>query len=412
MTGYNFFCMNFLRIKNFVLILTVAVLAGGVGYKLGTHDVKTKWVNFKPNFEVSNKLPPENRGADFSLFWSVWEEVTQKYVDKTKLDAKKMVYGAISGMVASIGDPYTLFLAPDKNKESKEELNGSFEGIGAQLGNKDKKIVVIAPLAGQPAEKAGIKAGDWIIKIDGKEIGNLILPEVVAKIRGPKGTTVTLTVVHPGADKPTDVAITRDKIILKSVDWKPVGKNLAQIQLVRFGDETNSQWDQTVKEINEKKVAGVILDLRNNPGGYLTDSVYVASEFLPSGVVVKQQRYDGQTQTYSVNRPGKFLDIPLVILVNQGTASAGEILAGALQAAGRGKIVGTQSFGKGSVQEVEDLSNGAGLHITTAKWLLSNDVWINGVGLTPDIKIENDDKQPEKDLQLEKAVQVLETASK
>lgn len=396
--------MNFLKIKNFLLVLTIAVLAGGIGYKLGTHDVRVKWASFKPNLEIANKLPPENKGADFSLFWSVWEEITQKYVDKTKLDAKKMVYGAISGMVASLGDPYTLFLAPDKNKESKEELNGSFEGIGAQLGNKDKKIVVIAPLAGSPAQKAGILAGDWIIKIDAKEIGNLILPEVVAKIRGPKGTAVTLTVVHPGDDKPVDVAIIRDRIILKSVDWKPVGKNLAQIQLVRFGDETNTQWDQAVKEINEKKVTGVILDLRNNPGGYLTDSVYVASEFLKSGVVVKQQRYDGQTQTYSVNRPGKFLDIPLVILVNQGTASAGEILAGALQAASRGKIVGTQSFGKGSVQEVEDLSGGAGLHITTAKWLLANDVWINGTGLTPDIKVENNNDNPEKDLQLEKAI--------
>lgn len=384
------------------MVLTVAVLAGGVGYKLGTHEVRVKWGSFKPNLEIVNKLPPENRGADFSLFWSVWDEVTQKYVDKTKLDAKKMVYGAISGMVASVGDPYTIFLPPQQNKESKEELNGSFEGIGAQLGNKDKKIVVIAPLVGQPAEKAGIKAGDWILKIDNKEIGNLILPEVVAKIRGPKGTTVTLTVVHPGGDKPVDIVITRDKIILKSVNWKPVGKNLAQIQLVRFGDETNSQWDQAVKEINDKKITGVILDLRNNPGGYLTDSVYVASEFLKSGVVVKQQRYDGQTQTYSVNRVGKLLDIPLVILVNQGTASAGEILAGALQAAGRAKIVGTQSFGKGSVQEVEDLPNGAGLHITTSKWLLANDVWINGVGLTPDIKVEEDDKQ------LMKAIEILQ----
>lgn len=395
--------MNFLRIKNFILILTVAVLAGGIGYKLGTHDVQVKWASFKPNLEVSNKLPAENKGADFSLFWSVWEEVTKKYVDKTKLDAKKMVYGAISGMVASIGDPYTLFLSPERNKESKEELNGSFEGIGAQLGNKDKKIVVIAPLAGSPAQKAGVLAGDWIIKVDGKEIGNLILPEVVAKIRGPKGTVVTLSLVHSNQQKSIEIAVTRDKIILKSVDWKIVDKNIAHIQLVRFGEETNFQWDQVVKEINKKKVAGVILDLRNNPGGYLTDSVYVTSEFLASGVVVKQQRYDGQIQIYSVNRAGKFLDMPLVILVNQGTASAGEILAGALQAAGRGKIVGTQSFGKGSVQESQDLPNGAGLHITTAKWLLANGTWINGTGLTPDIKIDNDEKA-EKDLQLEKAI--------
>lgn len=403
--------MNFLRIKNFVLILTVAVLAGGVGYKLGTHDVRVKWASFKPNLEVSNKLPPENKGADFSLFWSVWDEVNRKFVDKTKLDAKKMVYGAIVGMVASLGDPYTLFLPPQQNKESKEELNGSFEGIGAQLGVKDKKIVVIAPLAGSPAQKAGILAGDWIVKIDNKEINNLTLPEVVAKIRGPKGTVVSLTLVHANEQKSVEIAVTREKIILKSVDWKmtdsprvEAGKNVAHIQLARFGEETNSQWDRAIKEINEKQVTGVILDLRNNPGGYLTGAVYVASEFLKSGVVVKQQRYDGETQTYSVSRQGKILEKPLVILVNQGTASAAEILAGALQLADRAKIVGTQSFGKGSIQETQDLFGGAGLHITTAKWLLANDVWINGVGLTPDIKIENDDKQPEKDLQLEKAI--------
>lgn len=393
--------MKWGAIKNFALIILLVFLSGLVGYQLGVREVKPNWQDGRSR-------------ADFSLLWRVWDEVAQKYVDKAKLDSQKMVYGAISGMVAAIGDPYTIFLPPKENQESKEDLNGKFEGIGAQLGVKDKKIVVIAPLSGSPAESAGIKAGDWIIKIDGKESAGLSLPEAVAKIRGMKGTAVTLQILHQNEEKPKEINIVRDTIVLKSVEWKQVGNGLAYLKLSRFGDQTNSQWDQAVTEINgylatssAKTKPGVILDLRNNPGGLLSGAVYLAAEFLDSGVIVKQQDYQGNVQTYSVNRRGKLLTVPLAVLINQGTASAGEILAGSLQAAGRSKLVGAQTFGKGSVQETQDLPDGAGLHITTAKWLLSNGIWINGLGLTPDVKIDNDEKQPEKDLQLGKAVEVL-----
>lgn len=399
--------MNLKLIKNIVLFAALILLSGLVGYKLGTSQVKLSWAKFKPNFEVVNRLP-DNKPVDFSLFWGVWEEVSKKYVDRDKIDPQKMVYGAISGMVASLGDPYTVFLPPQQNKEIKEELNGRFEGIGAQLGIKDKRIIVISPLSGSPAEKVGIKTGDIIVKVDGKETTSWTLPEAIAKIRGPRGSKVVLNIFHPGEAKPKDLTIIRETIVLKSVEWK-IASGAAYLKLARFGDKTDPQWDIVVTQISQAvaTTSGIILDLRNNPGGYLAGSVYVVSEFLPDGVVVKQQDYKGETQTYSVDRRGKLLSVPLVVLVNGGTASASEILAGALQVKGRAKIIGTQTFGKGSVQASEDLSGGAGLHVTIAKWLLANDVWISGTGLTPDIKIESDEKDPTRDLQLEKAVEVL-----
>lgn len=412
--------MNLKLIRSLIIIVCLVVLSGGIGYKLGTSQVKTSWQGYKPTLEVVNKLPPDNKPVDFSLFWVVWSELQQKYVDKTKLDAQKMVYGAISGMVSSLDDPYTVFLPPQQNKESKEDLNGTFQGIGAQLGIKDKHIIVVAPLSDSPAEKAGVKTGDWIIKVNGAATANWTLPEAVSKIRGPKGSTVTLNILHPNADKPVNITIARDDIILKSVDWKIATstasgnlKPVVYLQLARFGDQTDPQWDKDVKQINaylatsSGKVAGLVLDVRNNPGGYLVGAVYTASEFLTSGVVVKQVSYDGTSQTYSVNRVGKLLSVPMVVLVNQGTASAGEILSGALQVVNRAKLVGMQTFGKGSVQAAEDLPNGAGLHVTEAKWLLSNDFWVNGKGLTPDYKIDIDDKDPTHDTQLDKAVEVL-----
>lgn len=412
--------MNVKLIKNVILGLAVVLLSGLIGYKLGTNEIRVAWQKYSPNVAVVNKMPPGAWPVDFSLFWGVWGQLSTKYVDKTKLDTQKMVYGAISGMVAAIGDPYTVFLPPQQNRDSKEELNGSFEGIGAQLGVKDKRIVVISPLSDSPAEKAGVRAGDWVIKVNGKETASWSLPETVAKIRGPKGTAVVLNVLHGGSDKPRDITIVRDTIVLESVAWRLVSSTFSAnlkpailLKLDRFGDQTDPQWDLAVAGINgylattSGQVSGLVLDVRNNPGGYLAGAVYTGSEFLSSGVVVKQQNYTGEVQTYSVNRAGKLLTVPMVVLVNGGTASAGEILAGALQAVQRGKVVGTQTFGKGSVQEAEDLPSGAGLHVTVAKWLLSNGVWINGTGLTPDIKIENDEKDPTRDLQLEKAIEIL-----
>lgn len=378
--------------------------------------------------EVSTSRVPVSQKPDLVLFWDVWDRVAANFIDKKAIDPKKMIYGAISGMVSSLGDPYTVFLTPSQNKETKEELGGSFEGIGAQLGIKDKKIVVIAPLSGTPAEKIGLKPNDWIIKIDDKETFDLTLPEAVSRIRGKKGTLVKLSIYHavskseneaspstnlPTYDtegKPVEVEIVRDTILIKSVEVKYVNR-IAHLKLLRFGDDTNGQWNNAVSEIARKyksgEIKGMVLDVRNNPGGYLTGSAYIGSEFLKGGNVVLIENSRGEKTPYEVERSGKLLDIPMVVLINEGSASASEIVAGALQDRSRAKLVGQKSFGKGSVQEVQELTDGAGLHITTSKWLLPSGKWINGTGLIPDVKVEMDEKNPDKDPQLDKAIEML-----
>lgn len=407
--------MPLTKIRNFIFILSFCLISGGIGYNLGKNEVNFTWNNFRPAVSVTNLNPPAASSVDFSLFWDVWQRLEKKYIDKKALNPQKMVWGAISGMVASLGDPYTVFLSPQQQKESQEDLGGQFDGIGAQLGIKDKKIVVIAPLKETPAEKAGIKAGDWIFKIEGQETAGWTLPEAVSKIRGPKGTKVTLAIVHEGEEKPQDLAITRETILVKSVEWEKKagqGGQIAHLKLSRFGDQTNAEWAKMINEIlasyEKKEIKGLVLDLRNNPGGYLTGAVFVSSEFLPVGsLVVQQEEAGGAKQNYQVERTGKLLNIPMVVLINKGSASASEIVAGALQDYNRAKIVGETSFGKGTVQEAQDLETGAGLHITTGKWLLPKGGWLNGSGIKPDIEVAMDEKNPDQDAQLKKAIELL-----
>lgn len=389
-----------------------------IGYFWGTHDVKTSWNNFSPDVSIVNKEAPVTNDVDFSLFWDVWKRLERDYIDKEKLDAQKMVWGAVKGMTQALGDPYTVFLPPEENDTSKEGLSGEFEGIGAQLGMKDKKVVVVAPLKGMPAEAAGIKAGDWILKVDDEDTIGWSVPEAVEKIRGQKGTMVVLTVLHSdqqkalenGEDgsvniKPEEIEITRDMILVPSVETDYQG-NVAILTLTRFGDTTNEEWEKAVSEIVARDSDKLILDLRNNPGGYLQGSVYISSEFLDGGNVVFQENSDKTREEFPVVRTGKLLKIPMVVLINEGSASASEIVSGALKVRGRAKLVGEKSFGKGTIQEAQDLPGGAGLHITTAKWLLPNGDWINGTGIEPDVEVA-DDLNTQKDEQLEKAIETI-----
>lgn len=378
-----------------------------LGYQIGQRENSLTPINIASQ-------PQARVNMDFSLFWKTWDLVSQKYIDKKAIDPQKLYYGAIQGMVAAIGDPYTVFLPPESQKNTKEQLGGSFEGVGMQLGyNKDKRLIVIAPLKDTPAEKAGIKAGDLILTINKKDVNNLSLPDAVSMIRGPKGTTVALSVYSENADKPRDVSLSRDTIIVRSVDLTmkntPSGKQIAYIRLSGFGDKTESEWDDVVTEALAKSSQGVIVDVRNNPGGYLESAVYIASEFLSSGPVVLQEDAGGRKQELDVMRNGRMLKIPLVILINKGSASASEILSGAMQDNKRALLVGEQSFGKGTIQSTEDLPQATGIHITTAKWLTPKGRWIHGIGLTPDVVIEYkaDDKNPLKDNQLDKALETL-----
>lgn len=399
---------------NLVTIL-VAILFFLLGWQWGHRDVLIKWQKYVPSVSVINREPPENINIDFKLFWDTWDLLSREYVDKKAIDPQKLFYGAISGMVAAVGDPYTVFLPPEAQKASKDDLNGSFEGVGMELGfNSDKRLVIIAPLDGTPASRAGLKAQDFIVKIDKKDATNLTLPEAVKLIRGIKGTEVTLTIFREGEDEPREVKLTRDTIVVKSVilSFKETEskKKIAYLKLTRFGERTKDEWNTAVSDILSSGTVGVVLDMRNNPGGFLDGAVFIASEFLENGDVVLQENQKGDRIPYKVTRRGKILKLSLVALINKGSASASEIVAGAMQDRKRAKLVGEKSFGKGTIQEAEELPGGTGIHITTAKWLTPLGRWVNDTeGLEPDVKIEVDKKNidKDKDAQLDKALELL-----
>ncbi|KKU44590.1 MAG: Carboxyl-terminal protease [Microgenomates group bacterium GW2011_GWA2_46_7] len=345
----------------------------------------------------------------------MWRRLETSYVDPTKLDYAKMTWGSMQGLAQSLEDPYTQYLPPAENKQANEDLNGAFYGVGIELGYREGSLAVVAPITGSPAEKAGVKAGDLIlhIKDEKKKVDldtpGMTLPTAVTHIRGDKGTGVTLTLFREGGEKSFEVTITRDEIVVPSVELKFIekeGKKIAHLELHKFGGRTDREWIAKIGEIVASKSVGVILDLRNNPGGYLDGAVFVTSEFLANGIVVKQEGRRS-SETYSVDRKGSLTTIPLVVLVNKGSASASEITAGALQDNKRAKIVGETSFGKGTVQEVQDLSDGSSLHVTVAKWILPSGRWIGKEGITPDEKIEDNLETKDVDEQLEKAIEAV-----
>lgn len=397
-------------IRNFLFITAIIVVSVSLGWELGHRDLSLQWQEYKPKLSVKNLESPKNIDVDFSTFWQTWDLLSQEYVDKRKLDPQKMVYGAISGMVRSVDDPYTVFLTPDQSKDFKEDIDGSFEGVGIQLGFRKNKLVVIAPLKGTPAEKAGVKAGDWIIQIDDKETIDMTIPEAVSLIRGKKGTSVKLTLLHEGEKEPDIVTIVRDTIKVKSVELTIREDKIAVIKLSRFGEQTNAEWDSAVDEILKSNVKGMVLDLRGNPGGLVASSIYITSDFInPGSIVVKEQQANGEATVYKTNHKPRLQNIQMVVLIDQGSASASEIVAGALSDNKRAKLVGLTSFGKGSVQRVEDLPKESSLHVTVAKWLLPNGESTDKIGLKPDfpIKLTKDDIENNRDPQLDKAINLL-----
>lgn len=402
------------KITNALLIMSVIVFIFGSGFKMGQYS------NRLGAGSSAAHVDSKAKNLDFSMFWDVWGKLQEKYVDKKKLDTNKMYFGAIKGMVTSIEDPYTFFLTPSENKQSKDDLGGKFEGIGAQLGLKEKQVVIVAPLKNSPSEKAGLKAGDVVTKVNNESIIDLPLPQVVNKIRGEKGTKVTITIERNGQSQ--NFTMTRDEIKVSSVELTYDKATTcdsclpaADVKINQFGENTNDEWTKAVEEVSQKwqkkEISGLILDLRDNPGGYLESAVYIASEFIPQDkLIVKQESTVTPSHDYYSMRDGKLLDIPVAVLINQGSASASEILSGALRDYKRATLIGEKSFGKGSVQEALDLGNGAGLHVTVAKWLLPKGDWINGKGIQPDVTVKNELKEgntltKENDQQLETALE-------
>lgn len=369
---------------------------------------------------ITRDTPRENSDVDFELFWQVWDTIDSSYYDTSQIDDVARVYGAIKGMVTAVGDPYTIFLTPSENKVTQEDLSGNFSGVGIQIGFRGSQLAVVSPLPGSPAESVGIQAGDIIagIKDEAKDIERgtqgITLPEAVQIIRGPQGSIVTLSLLRDGVDQPVVVDVERQTIDVPSVILTFVGnsENIAHVQVLKFGGETLDEWNEAVLDILSKSdLEGVILDVRNNPGGYMQGAIDLGSDFLePDDIVVIEEHAKGDRVEFPAENTGRLKRDSLVVLTNGGSASASEILAGALRDNLGTPLIGQNSFGKGTIQEPRQLENGVGLHITIARWLTPDGTWVHETGLTPDIEVENDPDTPE-DEQLERAIEYISANS-
>lgn len=354
---------------------------------------------------------PQPGTIDFSLFWDAYNKLQQNFIDPSKINNQNVVYGAIAGMTNSLGDPYTNFFDPGQAQKFQQDLAGSFDGIGVEIGVKEGLLTVIAPLKGTPGEKAGLKSGDTIVKIDGKDATNMTADDAVNLIRGPKGTSVTLTILRDGWDNTKDFKITRATINVPSIQWTLKDGDVAYIQIFQFDENLGSDFKKVALQVLQSPAKKIVLDLRGNPGGYLEVAQDIAGWLLPSGKTVTIEDFGKgkPQQIYKTDGNSDLANYPMVILIDQGSASASEILSGALRDDRNVELIGTRSFGKGCVQEVLDLPGGSFLKITIANWLTPKGNSITDVGLTPDVKvaITDQDVQAKKDPQLDKALEIV-----
>ncbi len=391
------------------IFVAITLLAGSfmgglvVGWMTG--DVVAE----KTTTATAQPATPEEMRALFAPFWEVWDLVHQEYVDQP-VDDLLLMRGAIQGMLTSLGDKHTSYMDPDEFKSANEPLNGEYEGIGAWVDTTADYLTIISTMPGTPAEEAGLKPKDKIIGVNGEDVTGTPPDIVLKSVKGPANTPVVLTILREGEEKPFDVSITREKIIVKSVEYKMLDNQIAYIQLVTFGDKTTEELKAALKELMAQEPVGLILDLRGNGGGYLVTAVEVMSQFIKEGVVMYEEYGDGTRIDYESIPGGLATDIPMVVLVDEGSASASEITAGAIQDYGRAPLVGVTTYGKGSVQNWIALdSDGGAVRITVARWLTPKERQINGIGLTPDVVVEltDEDVQAERDPQLDKAIEIL-----
>ncbi|OGD38172.1 hypothetical protein A2907_01970 [Candidatus Azambacteria bacterium RIFCSPLOWO2_01_FULL_37_9] len=397
------------KIIKIISVLIFAVFLLSLSFGIGVWVGWKKIPSVEKIFSVSNKELSKPKEVDFSLFWDVWKDVEDSYVDKNRINREDMVYGAISGMVKSLGDPYTVFLDPKEAKKFKDDVSGSFEGIGAEIGLRKNIITVISPLKDTPAEKAGLRAGDKILKIGDVITIDMSVEEAVSLIRGPKGTEVILTITRDGFEKAREIRIIRGTIKIPIVEFEMKG-SVAYVALYHFTANSSLELKNALRNALNDGAKGMILDLRNNPGGYLDVSIDIASIFLPIGeTVVIEDFGNGKRDEYKSYGPGVLKDFPMVVLINEGSASASEILAGALRDVRGVQLIGQKTFGKGSVQELKDLDLGASLKVTIAKWLTPGGYSISEGGLKPDIEIEmtDEDFNEKRDPQLDKAMEIV-----
>ncbi len=407
--------------KNYFGIVTLVVVIFFVGFLLGNKSSRGETISNK----ISNIINPSSRSndiffgankkeledVDMSVFWEAWRQMDDKFVDIDKLDPEKRIYGAIKGMVSASGDPYSAYMNPEEAKDFNTDMEGSFEGIGAELGMKDGMLTVIAPLEGTPAEKADLRAGDIIVKIFDEITLEMTVDDAVKRIRGEKGTIVKLTVARGETGETVEIEITRGVIELQSVKYEKKEGNIGYIKVSKFLENTGENFDKAISTAIIDNVDGLIIDVRNNPGGYLDVAVDMASTFVSNGEVVvwEKGRSDNKVPFTAGKKVDKLLNIPIVVIMNGGSASASEILAGALRDIKGVKLIGEKSFGKGSVQQLLELSDESNIKITIAKWLTPKGTSIHEVGLEPDVEVKmtEEDYKNKKDPQLEKALEEL-----
>lgn len=396
--------------KSFALLVGLVLLVAAayfLGFQSGLQKAEPKIV-YRDNPDIN---------ADFSLFWKTWNAFKENYIHSKDLTDQEMLYGAIAGMVGSANDPYSVFFEPSDAKKFEQDLSGNFGGIGAEIDIRNNQLIVVAPLKDTPAERAGLKSGDKIIKINDTFSNTLVtVEEAIKLIRGPKGTTVVLAILREGWESPKEFSIIRDNIVITTLDWEMLalseaeGNKIAYIRLYNFNDNAPFAFYRAALPIILSGTKGIILDLRNNPGGYLETAVDLAGWFLNSGeVVVKEEFSSGKQEIFRAQGNGALHDLPTVVLVNQGSASASEILAGALRDQRGLKLVGETTFGKGTVQELKRFKDGSEMKISVAQWLLPNGEAIDKKGLTPDVvvKLTEEDIKADRDPQLDKALEIL-----
>jgi len=352
---------------------------------------------------------PDELETLFQPFWEAWGIVHEDYVDQP-VDDLTLMQGAIRGMIDALGDEHSSYMDPKTFEDANAGLTGEYEGIGAWVDTTADYLTIISPIPGSPAEEVGLESGDKIIGIDGDDMTGIDAELVRQRVLGPAGSTVVLTVAREGEPEALEFTITREKIVVKSASGEMLEDGIGYVQITTFGDKTTPELRATLEELMAQNPKGLVIDLRNNGGGYLQTSVEVASEFISEGVILYEQYGDGERTPYQALKNGQATEIPLVVLINEGTASASEIVAGAIQDYGRGKLVGITSYGKGSVQNWVPLSNDQGaVRVTIAKRLPPKERTIHGEGLKPDVEVEitDEDRQADLDPQLDKAVEVL-----
>lgn len=385
------------RAKKYVgiyLAIILFIISFGLGVLIGrAWHVKKQITGENGEVQIAKVLnlnrATSRAGVEFSQFWEVWDKIKAKYVKQPVKDAD-MFYGAIQGLVMALGDPYSLYLPPQAAEEFAKDLSGELEGIGAEIGVKDGQLVVVAPLPDSPAEKSGLRPGDKILFIDKESTFGLDVITAVGKIRGQAGTKVTLTIARNGLTKSTEVEIVREKINVPSILFSVKPNNIGYLRVMQFNDETTRQLAKYIRQMRAKNVGGVILDLRNNPGGYMDAAVEMASEWIRDGVVVSEKGVDGLNNNHFTAGRHALAEMPTVVLINKGSASASEIVAGALQDYKKAILLGEKTFGKGSVQDFETFSDGSALKLTVAEWFTPQGRNINKEGVAPDIEIKED----------------------